>query len=1118
MTGITKFLNLFFRAAFWALLTTLVHVSCVREADQAAGHAIASPEQSSEGLLQSANNYMHTSKYDSALMHYQSAGRMLQKDEKWASYFETLLKIIEIQRMQGKSDSVEAGIQQAETILSEHLNKNKTYHADLQHRQGLLLLDKSALDSAVLMFNQSIENRIAATGANDTSLALSYNGLGTIDFYRNDYDAALEHYNKAYVLASQRKNPEDADLSRYLQNIGIIYAQKGDFDKAQNAMEKSMDITEKISDPLDPDLANRYLNTGRFLSLINKDDIALPYYDKSENILLKKLTPNHPDIGILYQNKGQIYVHMGDYEKALLYFKKALAIIEKNYESGSKQRQAINMNIGYALEKKGEFTQALAYYKASIPTDTISESAIKPFINLASLYTSMNNANLAEEYFLKSIQLAVKFWGDSHPETALLYTRFGYFQLLESRSDLGLKMFSQALDISKSNFGIVSREVSNNFSHIGTYYITTASPLHALRYFHKATIAMLPDFKDTTLLANPDEAMLIPDRYLINALNGKANALFIMGKAEGNTELMQKSLETYQLSVKAVEKLRAMYQNEESKLQISEDERSTFLQTVKVAVELYKMSGEIQYAEQAFKYADKAKSAVLLSSMLDVEAREFGKIPANILKLENQLKLDLGSYARYIYEEQLLQNPNNEKIRLWEAREFEIRVKYDSLIRFLENEYPEYHTLKYKEPELNIQEIKDNLEPGRTLIEYAFADTMLYTFVVNKDKFDVISRRISPQFRENIQAITSSTQADGFMSIQKSDYLRYIRAAYALYNDLLEPLSSVSQDKKLIIVPDAEIGYISFDLLLTAAGDSSTMNFKNLPFLIYSHTISYSTSAALQYSGIHKNERKPSRNLLTLAPSYDNLTDLEEDGFVDEEGNTVYLLPIPGVENEIRQIRKILSGTSLLGEKTTEVAFKKRASKYNILHFAMHTLINNEKPMLSKLVFYQDGDSIEDGMLNTYELFGMDLNAGLAVLSACNTGSGKLLKGEGIMSLARGFMYAGVPGIVMTMWAVEDQASAQIVTSFYSYLDKGMPKDEALRQSKLDMLAEGNMLRSHPYYWAAYVTIGDYSPMKFAKPLWLNVLYLLISIAAVASLISLLVNRYRDSKLLKQKA
>lgn len=151
--------------------------------------------------------------------------------------------------------------------------------------------------------------------------------------------------------------------------------------------------------------------------------------------------------------------------------------------------------------------------------------------------------------------------------------------------------------------------------------------------------------------------------------------------------------------------------------------------------------------------------------------------------------------------------------------------------------------------------------------------------------------------------------------------------------------------------------------------------------------------------------------------------------------------------------------------------------------------------MLSKLVFYQDNDTLEDGMLNTYELFNMDLNAGLAVLSACNTGSGKLLKGEGIMNLARGFIYAGVPGIVMTMWSVEDQASSDIVNKFYKYLKDGMSKDEALRQAKLDFLAQGDPLKSHPFYWAAYVNIGDNSPMKLRNH---KVIY---SIAGVSLLI-----------------
>jgi CHAT domain-containing protein/Tfp pilus assembly protein PilF len=1106
MTRHTSFIFFFILALLGGLF---IFSSCQQDPKVAADKMVVRSGLTSRELLLSGDKSMRLSQYDSALRNYKNAMALLQKDRKWESYYETLLKVVDIHRIQGKADSAEIRIQEANLVLEKYFGNNKTFQADLEHRKGLLFLDKGELDSAVVFFNKSINHRVSVSGVNDTTLALSYNGLGTIGFFRRDYDAALENYNKAYVLALKRKIPEDADLSRYLQNIGIIYAQKGDYQQAESALVRSMAITEKITDPSDPDLANRYLNMGRLMALMNNEAAALPYYDKSEKILLKKLTPYHPDLGSLYQNKGQSYVHMGDYEKAMLYFKKALAIVEKNYDPGNSQILALNMNIGYALEKKEDFTNALNYYKASVPKDTLSEAAIKPYVNLASLYANLEENDKAERYYKHSITLAERILGKGHPETARLYTRYGYFQLVSNSGDLGYASFIKALNLSKLNFGDKSREVSNNQMHLGHYYIVVQDATKALLHYHQAILALIPDFIDTTLVANPDEKQLVPDRYLINALSGKASSLFLLAQANEDVTIMKHSLETYQLSVKAVEKLRALYQNEESKLQISDDERKTYLNTVKVAVELYRMSGEEKYAELAFKYADKGKSAVLISSMLELEARQFGEIPPIILKLENQLKLDLGSYSRYIYEAQLEPNPDKEKIRFWEAREFELQVKYDSLILVLEKEYPEYHSLKYKEPELDIQKIRDNLEPGRTFIEYALGDTTLYTFVLSKDKFEVLSKRIGSQFRANIQTITSSTQSEDLMSIQKSDYLNYIRAAHALYLDLLAPVKKIKDDKKLIIVPDAEIGYISFDMLLTAAGDSTKMDFKHLPYLIYDHIISYSASAALQYSKLHTKHKKPSRNLLAMAPSYDNLTNLEKDGFVDETGNTVYLLPIPGVEDEINKISKILTGKSLVDEKATERAFKERAADYNILHFAMHTLINNEKPMLSKLVFYQDGDTLEDGMLNTYELFGMDINAGLAVLSACNTGTGKLLKGEGIMNLARGFIYAGVPGIVMTMWSVEDQASAQIVTSFYDYLDDGMPKDEALRQAKLDMLAEGNMLRSHPYYWAAYVTIGDYSPMKFIKPLWLNVLYMAI---ALVSFISIVVMIYRKTK------
>jgi CHAT domain-containing protein/Tfp pilus assembly protein PilF len=1092
------------KQAFTYLVLVLLAISCNKNpgTDSTNNPKSRIVTRSQTDLSGLAEQFHQSFEYDSAFKYYNLSLSNYKKANNWEKYILTLISMADIERMRSNGSNARELIQSAENTLQEKLNTNKSLLADIKHKQGVLLMDKGNYDSALIILNTSIETRIQANGSEDTLLAMTYNATGNIYFHTRKYQQAISAYTRAYELELKRKTPNDADLAMFIQNTAIIHAQEGNYEKASEAFSRSIEINERILKPDDPAMAMPFLNMGRLLILAYKDNEALSYYNRAENILTSRLGNEHIDLSSLYMNKGQIYVHLADYEKALSYFRKALSIAEKNFDKGHALILSLNMNIGYVLEKKREFLNALQYYEASIPADENDPAGIKTYMNMASLYSAMDEPEKAAAFYKKSIALADRLLGTNHPETALLYTRYGYFQLSNNLDDLGYQMFVRALESSIANYGKESREVSNNFVHLGHYYLATLKQKQALSHFQSAINALISSYQSSDIATNPAEKDLIPDRYLINALNGKANALFILAKANGDIPSLKHSLETYKLSVKVVEKLRSMYQNEESKLQISEDERKTYLDAVKVATELYKLTKDTFFAEEAFKYADKGKSAVLLASMMDVEARQFGKIPENILRLENKLKLDMSSYARYIYEEQLKPEPSVEKIRLWESLAFDLEGRYDSLIKVLERVYPDYYSLKYKEPILDIENIKKNLEPGRTLIEYSVTDTMLYIFVLNREKFEVIEHKIRNDFRENIRTLTLSTTTTDFMSIRKSDYLQYVNAAHSLYLDLLDPVKNIIDDKKLIIIPDAEIGYISFDMLLTSQADTTTMNFRNLPFLIYDHIISYSASAALQYSNLQKTTRRPVKNLLAMAPSYQNLTNLEEDGFVDETGNTVYLLPIPGVEDEIREIRKVLTGRSLKGEMATERSFKEVASDYNILHFAMHTLINNEKPMLSKLVFYQDADSTEDGMLNTYELFGMELNAGLAVLSACNTGTGKLLKGEGIMNLARGFVYAGVPSIVMTMWSVEDQSSAQIVNSFYQYLDKGMPKDEALRQAKLDMLAEGNMLRSHPYYWAAYVNIGDYSPMKLIKPLWLNIFYFVIALASIISILS----------------
>ena len=185
------------------------------------------------------------------------------------------------------------------------------------------------------------------------------------------------------------------------------------------------------------------------------------------------------------------------------------------------------------------------------------------------------------------------------------------------------------------------------------------------------------------------------------------------------------------------------------------------------------------------------------------------------------------------------------------------------------------------------------------------------------------------------------------------------------------------------------------------------------------------------------------------------------------------LIKLPWTEKEVTDISNIFSGRFYLRDKATETTFKEIAPDANIIHLATHAIIDDEQPLYSKFVFTKEEGSNDDGFLNTYELYNMQLNANLAVLSACNTGSGKLSRGEGIMSLARGFMYSGCPSVITSLWSVDDKSTAVIMKHFYEGLAKGLSKDEALRASKLSYLKNADEIKSNPFYWAGFILIGN---------------------------------------------
>lgn len=288
---------------------------------------------------------------------------------------------------------------------------------------------------------------------------------------------------------------------------------------------------------------------------------------------------------------------------------------------------------------------------------------------------------------------------------------------------------------------------------------------------------------------------------------------------------------------------------------------------------------------------------------------------------------------------------------------------------------------------------------------------------------------------------------------------------------MIKPYEEAIENKRLILVPEGRLAYIPFGVLIKDEGDLENLNYRSLNYLVRHNPISYQNSATIAY-------KRPSRDLsfstsnklLAFAPAYNNVSDSI---LTTRQAHENVLYPLPGAKIEVKNISKIISGEIYMDELASETRFKEKAEDFDILHLAMHTILDDENPMYSKLVFSQTGDSLNDGLLNTHEIYNMNLKARMVVLSACNSGDGKFLKGEGVMSLARGFFYSGCPSLIMTLWTVEDNSGSSLMSSFYKFLSQSFPKDVALQQAKLEYLETADPLKSHPYFWSGYVVIGD---------------------------------------------
>jgi len=453
-------------------------------------------------------------------------------------------------------------------------------------------------------------------------------------------------------------------------------------------------------------------------------------------------------------------------------------------------------------------------------------------------------------------------------------------------------------------------------------------------------------------------------------------------------------------------------------------------------------------------------------------------MPKAIIQQEQYLRNALTDLEKKHFE--TTNNPLNTGAAETESTKSEIEAiqrQYDNLIQNLDSSYPEFqrqradlHVVHGKELRSDIQ-----LTSAQTVVEYFLTDSSIWIIYFQKDregykeiKKDFPLDQWVAELRSSLTAFhTDPNMANSYDSLAAT----YTALAHRLYEKLLAPVAD-SLPEHLIIVPDGALGYLPFEVLLTAPA-AVPARWQDHAYLLKKHSISYAYSATmLREMTVHPHLHEPTVPFYGFAPRYDGDTSLLSTLFPGADLRKD-LSPLPHTGEEVFKAAKLMGGKYFTGKQASEDNFRAKAPEARILHLATHGQANDRAGDYCFLVFADQKDSAENEILYARDIYNLQINADLVTLSACETGIGELQSSEGIISLARAFAYAGAKSIVTSLWSVSDAKTKDLMIDFYKNLRKGMLKDDALRQAKLDFLKRNRGQEAHPFYWAGFVGIGN---------------------------------------------
>ncbi|MBP0008118.1 MULTISPECIES: tetratricopeptide repeat protein [unclassified Roseofilum] len=990
----------------------------------------------------------------------------------------------------GEQESALEFYQQA-TPIYQQLGDYKKEAVNLR-RMAELHYELEQVPEAILLFSQA--RQVYQDNRDRSGEAWTLYRTGITYMTLGDLENALVSYNQALKLYEQEPDAsfrEERTLDMFLR-IGRIYAYSGEQKKAIEFCDRSVSSAQEFLESKQMKSAEVFREIGKLCYQIGNPQKAWEAFNIYRQ-QYQKIGTDEAVTGLM--RVGEDYVELGDIEQALDFFVQARRIYqERNFPEGEVNTLTWIANLYF---RSGDYPEAFEFYREALRLTQLINNPHKEagvWSKLGGIYLELGEREKALASYEQALQI-YRNLGNGRREGETLEDLGTVYEQLKER-EKALEFYEDSLTLFDERG--LRWKLGASLRKIGQLHFELGNLEPALRFFNQSLIVADRRYDFLYVELGKVHAQLGNLEQAWDAFNTalkldpvpetEADILLGMARIERQRGNLSMALNRIEAAIALIEEVRARKNSPEERQTFFAAKQLYYEFYINLLMELHQQNPTKDYDAQALNINERSRARSLLELLAEANTDIRKGVDPDLVLQERLLQQQLDALERRevaLYQEEFTQE---QVVNLKQERQYLLN-QYKALQRKIREVSPSYAALTQPEP-VTLEEIQQNILDRDTLVlQYALGEERSFLWAITQES---LTSYILPS-RQEIEQKARQFRSDIIHPLSRRQPQKAIASGEALNSLILQPLREHSDKKRLAIVADGALHYIPFSALPNPHAREN-----NLSSLVEAyelvHLPSLSTLAILRQD-FSQRQSAPQALAIIADPVFSRDDERLENHPSSSTSNSVSLLPrattdigvqlqrLPGTRQEAEAIASLIPESQRIQafdfEANYAFATHTPLNQYRTVHFATHGILNSVNPELSGLVLslIDEQGNPSNGFLRLHDIYNLDLSADLVVLSACQTGLGKEIQGEGLIGLTRGFMYAGTPRVLVSLWNVDDAATAEMMTRFYRLMwQEQLSPTKALQEAQLEMQTETQW--KAPFYWAGFTLQGKWEEIN----------------------------------------